>query len=85
MAVRVVIKTGCTIDIRGIDKHRCTNIDIGTVGGVIQTQNGPIIGIMHQYALLNPLFTLLVNLNGTRMMLMTNPSMSQGSPAHLDS
>jgi hypothetical protein len=38
------------VDIRGIDNHKCTNIDIGTVGGDIQTQKGPIISIMHQYA-----------------------------------
>jgi hypothetical protein len=51
--VRTIFKTGRTVDIRGIDNHQCTNIDIGTVGGVIHTQKGPIIGIMHQYALLN--------------------------------
>jgi hypothetical protein len=51
--VQVIFKTGQTVDIRGIDNHQCTNIDIGTVGGVIQTQKGSIIGIMHQYALLN--------------------------------
>jgi hypothetical protein len=51
--VRVIFKTGRTVDIRGIDNHQCTNIDIGTVGGVIQTQNGPVIGIVHQYAVLN--------------------------------
>jgi hypothetical protein len=51
--VHVIFKTGRTVHIRGIDNHQCTNIDIGTVGGVIQTQKGPIIGIMHQYALLN--------------------------------
>jgi hypothetical protein len=45
--VRTIFKTGRTVDIRGIDNHQCTNIDIGTVGGVIQTQKGPIIGIMH--------------------------------------
>jgi hypothetical protein len=27
--VRVVFKTGQTVDIRGIDNHQCTNIDIG--------------------------------------------------------
>jgi hypothetical protein len=27
-------------------------IGIGTVGGVVQTQHGPVIVIMHQYALL---------------------------------
>jgi hypothetical protein len=51
--VRVIFKTNCTVDIKGINNHRCTNIDIGTVGGVIHTNKGPVIGIMHQYALLN--------------------------------
>jgi hypothetical protein len=41
------------VDIRGIDNHQCTNIDIGTVGGVVKTQKGFVIAIMHQYALLN--------------------------------
>jgi hypothetical protein len=40
--VRVIFKTGRTVDIIGIDNHQCTNIDIGTVGGVIQTQKGPV-------------------------------------------
>jgi hypothetical protein len=30
--IRVIFKTGRTVDIRGIDNHQCTNIDIGTVG-----------------------------------------------------
>jgi hypothetical protein len=47
---RNIFKTGCNVNIRGIDKHQCTNIDIGTVEGAIQTQKGPIIGIMHKYA-----------------------------------
>jgi hypothetical protein len=51
--VQVIFKTGRAADIRGIDNHQCTNIDIGTVGGVIQTKKGHIIGIMHQYVLLN--------------------------------
>jgi hypothetical protein len=46
-------ETNRTVDIKGIDNHCCTNIDIGTVGGVIHTNKGPVIGIMHQYALLN--------------------------------
>jgi hypothetical protein len=33
--------------------HQVTDIDIGTVGGVVQSQKGPIIAVMHQYALLN--------------------------------
>jgi hypothetical protein len=51
--VRVIFKTNRTVDIRGIDNRRCTNIDIGTVGGVIQTHKGPVIGIFHQYVLLH--------------------------------
>ena len=45
--------TGRTVDIRGIDNHQCTDIDIGTVGGVVKTHKGYVIVIMHQYALLN--------------------------------
>jgi hypothetical protein len=41
------------VEFRDIDNHQCTDIDIGTVGGVIQTQKRPVISIMHQYALLN--------------------------------
>jgi hypothetical protein len=51
--VRVIFKTNRTVDIQGIDNHRCTNIEIGTVGGVIQTHKGPVIGIFHQCALLS--------------------------------
>ena len=51
--VRVIFKTGRTVDIRGIDNHQCTDIDIGTVGGVVKTHKGYVIAIMHQYALLN--------------------------------
>jgi hypothetical protein len=51
--VRIIFKTNRTVDIRGIDNHQVTDIDIGTVGGVVQSQKGPIIAIMHQYALLN--------------------------------
>jgi hypothetical protein len=51
--VRVVFKTERMVDIRGIDNHQCINIDIGTVGGVVHTQKGYVIAIMHQYVLLN--------------------------------
>ena len=49
--VRIIFKTGRMVDIRGIDNHHCTNIDIGTVGGVVHTQKGFVIAIMHQCAL----------------------------------
>ena len=50
--VRLIFQTARTVDIRGIDNHQVTNIPIGTVGGVITTQKGPVIAVMHQYAIL---------------------------------
>ena len=50
--VRVIFRTNRTVDIKGIDNHHVNNIGIGTVGGVVDTQHGPVIAIMHQYALL---------------------------------
>ena len=38
------------VDIQGIDNHRINEIPIVTAGGVINTQKGPVIAIMHQYA-----------------------------------
>ena len=46
--VRKIFRTSRTVDIKGIDNHHVNDIGIGTVGGVIQTQHGPIIAIMHQ-------------------------------------
>src|SRR5687768_13940285 len=37
------------MDIQGIDNHRINKIPIVTAGGVIPTQKGPVIAIMHQY------------------------------------
>jgi hypothetical protein len=51
-AVRLIFKTNRSVDIEGIDNHHLNDIGIGTVGGVIQTHRGPVIAIMHQYALL---------------------------------
>jgi hypothetical protein len=50
--VRVIFRTNWTVDIKGIDNHHFNNNGIETVGGVVQTQHGPVIAIMHQYALL---------------------------------
>ena len=38
-------------DVAGIEDHTIKDLRIGTVAGLIQTQRGPIIGIMHQYAI----------------------------------
>ncbi len=39
------------VDIQGIDNHQMTDLEIGTVGGVVRTHKGPVIAIFHQYAL----------------------------------
>jgi hypothetical protein len=36
--------------IKDIVNYHVNDIGIGTVGGVVQTQHGPVIAIMHQYA-----------------------------------
>jgi hypothetical protein len=48
--IRVINKTGRTVDVQGIDNHRLNSIPIVTAGAVIKTQQGPVIGIFHQYA-----------------------------------
>src|SRR5688500_1226286 len=48
--VRIIAKTDRSVDIQGIDNHRNNKIAIVTAGGVINTQKGPAIAIMHQYA-----------------------------------
>jgi hypothetical protein len=49
--MRVIFRTSRTVDIKGIDNHHVNDIGIGTVGGVVNTQKGPVIAIIHQYAL----------------------------------
>jgi hypothetical protein len=51
--VCIIFKTEGRVEIHGVNKHKCTNIDIGSVGGITHTKNGPIIGILHQHVLLN--------------------------------
>ena len=40
-----------TVDIQGIDNHQVNGVRLGTVGGVMNTHKGPVIGIFHNYAL----------------------------------
>jgi hypothetical protein len=51
--VCIIFQTSCSVELRSIDNHQCTNIDIGAVGGAIQTHKGSIIGTMQKYTLLN--------------------------------
>ena len=39
-----------TADIEGLGQHRLTSIEIGSAAGVAETDKGPVICIMHQYA-----------------------------------
>ncbi len=49
--VCVIHRTDRQVDIQGIDNHQLTDVAIGTIGGVVTTQKGPVIAVMHQYAL----------------------------------
>jgi hypothetical protein len=49
--IRVILKTLCSVDIQGLDNHhQVSNIPIVTVDGVVKSQCGDVIAIMHQYA-----------------------------------
>jgi hypothetical protein len=75
--VCIISKSHHQVDIQGINNHQVTDIDIGTVGGVVHTQHGPIIAIMHQYALFGKgtSSTHLANWSGTRTLWMTSQFM----------
>jgi len=49
--VRVIDKGIQSVSVRGIDNHEINNLPIGTVGGVVKTQQGEVIAIFHQYAI----------------------------------
>jgi len=47
--IHVIYKTHHSVDIQGINNHQMVDIPIATVGGVISTQCGEVIDILHQY------------------------------------
>jgi hypothetical protein len=47
--IRIIFKTGRHVDVRGINDHQIVDIPIVACGGVILTQRGPVIAVMHQY------------------------------------
>jgi hypothetical protein len=49
--VCIILTTGRTVDITGMDIHQLTKIKIGTVGSYADSQRDPEILIMHQYAI----------------------------------
>lgn len=50
--VRVIFKAEHPrrVDVSGIDNHQMTDLPIVTAGGVVQSQRGPVIAILNQYA-----------------------------------
>ena len=48
-SVKVLNKKGRTIDVQEINNHQITNIPIATVAGIVNTQCGEMILIMHEY------------------------------------
>ena len=51
--VRIIHRTSRKVDIVGIDNHTLNDIYIGTAGGVVETDQGPVILVLNQYALLS--------------------------------
>ena len=45
----VISKTNREVDVSGIDGHELNNLDIVPVGGIVKSQRGEVIAIMHQY------------------------------------
>ena len=77
--VRIIEKTGCSVDVRGIDNHQITDIPIVTAGAVVTTQQGPVIVILHQYAYTGQGKTIhsSAQLNGLPTMSMISQSKSR--------
>ena len=48
--VRVITVSSREVDVQGIDNHQLTNIPIVTAASVVETQKGPIVLILNQYA-----------------------------------
>ena len=48
--VRIISKSSRTVNVQGIDNHKCINIMIVTAGAVIRIQRAHVIIIMNQYA-----------------------------------
>ena len=49
--MRVIDRRFRTVSVQGAMDHQVNDIPVGTTGGVIDTDKGPVIGICHQYAL----------------------------------
>ena len=74
--VSIVEQLHRSVDIQGINNHQFNNMPIITDSGVVKSQRGDIIVILHQYSYMGkgPPFILQHRLNFSRTMLMTVPS-----------
>ncbi len=50
--VRLIEETNRTTDIVGIDDHKIQGLKLATVAGVVESTDGPVCLLMHQYAYL---------------------------------
>ena len=48
--IRVLHTTPREINIVGIDDHELTGLNVGTAATLLDSQKGPIIGVLHEYA-----------------------------------
>ncbi|KAG7337111.1 hypothetical protein IV203_031603 [Nitzschia inconspicua] len=48
---KVICISDRTVDVQGIDNHQLNSVSIGTAAGYVESHKGPVILILHQYAL----------------------------------
>ncbi|KAG7373906.1 hypothetical protein IV203_013001 [Nitzschia inconspicua] len=48
---KVICVSDRTVDVQGIDNHQLNSVSIGTAAGYVDSNKGPVILILHQYAL----------------------------------
>ncbi|KAG7345437.1 hypothetical protein IV203_032968 [Nitzschia inconspicua] len=48
---KVICMSDRTVDVQGIDNHQLNSVSIGTAAGYVNSNKGPVILILHQYAL----------------------------------
>ena len=66
-----------TANVTGIEDHTVQGLPIGTVAGLVETQKGKAVAILHQYAIYGKerLFILLHNWNFMGTKYATNQEM----------
>ena len=47
---RIIAETNRVVNVQGIRDHQVTDLKIVSAGGVVDSQHGPVIAILHQYA-----------------------------------